>query len=70
MTERELIPLNEAGRRLGVSKMTMARLVRDGRFTIYRNPVDKRLKLVDAAEIAEAVRPYQAEEDDTKKAAA
>jgi predicted DNA-binding protein (UPF0251 family) len=57
MSEPELIPLNEAARRLEVSKMTMARLVREGRFTVYENPLDRRQKLVDAREVAAAVQP-------------
>ena len=57
MGEPELIPLKEAARRLGVSKVTMARLVREGRFAIYANPLDRRQKLVDAAEVKAATRP-------------
>ena len=57
MGERDLIPLNEAARRLGVSKVTMARLVREGRFAVYENPLDRRQKLVDAAEVEAATRP-------------
>jgi predicted DNA-binding protein (UPF0251 family) len=62
--ELELIPLNEAARRLDVSKMTMARLVREGRFTVYENPLDRRQKLVDAREVASLkptpIRPVEA----------
>ena len=57
MGERTLIPLHEARRRLGVSKVTMARLVKEGRFTVYENPLDRRQKLVDEAEVGAAVRP-------------
>ena len=57
MSAEKLIPLKEAARRLGVSKVTMARLVREGRFAVYENPLDRRQKLVDAAEVAEATRP-------------
>jgi hypothetical protein len=57
MSEPELIPLNEAARRLDVSKMTMARLVKEGRFTIYENPLDRRQKLVDTREVQAAVQP-------------
>ena len=53
----ELITLGEAARRLGVSRVTMSRLVREGRFTVYENPLDRRQKLVEAAEVEEAVRP-------------
>ena len=57
MGEPELIPLKEAAKRLGVSKVTMARLVREGRFAVYENPLDRRQKLVDAAEVEAATRP-------------
>lgn len=57
MAERTLIPLVEAAERLGVSRMTLSRLAKDSRFTIYENPVDRRQKLVDEAEVREALRP-------------
>lgn len=57
MAEPELIPLKEAAKRLGVSKMTMARLVKEGRFRIYENPLDKREKLVEAGQVEQAARP-------------
>jgi hypothetical protein len=55
--EPELITLGEAQRRLGISHTTMARLVKEGRFTLYRNPLDGRQKLVDALELEEFLRP-------------
>ena len=66
MAERELIPLMEAAKRLGVSRMTMNRLVREGRFTIYSNPLDRRQRLLDAKELRENVQP----EPETVKRAA
>ncbi len=57
MEERELIPLKEAQDILGVSHTTMARLVREGRFTIYQNPLDRRQKLVHISEVRAAARP-------------
>jgi excisionase family DNA binding protein len=57
MAERELIPLMEAAKRLGISRMTMNRLVREGRFTVYSNPLDKRQRLLDATELRERVQP-------------
>ena len=45
MTELELIPLVEAARRLGISRMTLSRLVKEGRFTVYTNPLDRRQRL-------------------------
>lgn len=68
MPERELVPLMEAAKRLGVSRMTMNRLVREGRFTVYANPLDRRQRLIDAAELAEAARPVP--EEQAKKVAA
>jgi hypothetical protein len=55
--DRELIPLKEAQDILGVSHTTMARLVREGRFTIYQNPLDRRQKLVHITEVRAAARP-------------
>jgi predicted DNA-binding protein (UPF0251 family) len=69
MAERELIPLTEAARRLGVSRMTMHRLVRDLQLTIYANPLDKRQRLVDAAELREKTRPMPAPEGKSEAAA-
>lgn len=68
MAERELIPLMEAAKRLGISRMTMNRLVREGRFTVYSNPLDKRQRLLDATELRERVQPVP--EEPTGKAAA
>lgn len=42
---------------LGVSRTTMARLVKEGRFTLYQNPLDRRQKLVDAEEVRELATP-------------
>lgn len=63
MGERRLIPLKEARELLGVSKVTMARLVKERRFRVYDNPLDRRQKLVDPDELHDAVRP-QANPDD------
>lgn len=57
MGERKLIPMHEAAQRLGISRMTMSRLVKQGWLTVYENPLDRREKLVDETELAEAVRP-------------
>ena len=34
----DLIPLSEAAQRLGISRVTMSKRVRDGHFTVYANP--------------------------------
>jgi hypothetical protein len=57
MVDRELIPMVEAARRLGVSKLTMRRLVREHGLRLYANALDKREKLVEAAAIEELRRP-------------
>ena len=57
MAERELIPMHEAAQRLGISRMTMSRLLKQGRFMAFENPLDQRQKLVDFAEVRAAVRP-------------
>ncbi len=57
MGEQRLIPLKEAREQLGISKVTMARLVKERRFKVYENPLDRRQKLVDPVELSNAVRP-------------
>jgi predicted site-specific integrase-resolvase len=54
---QRLIPLTEAAQELGTSRVTMARLAREGRFTVYENPLDRRQKLVDRVEIREMLQP-------------
>ena len=52
----ELIPLKEARGRLGISKTKMANLVREERFPVYENPLDRREKLVNWDEVQAALR--------------
>ncbi len=59
MAERELITLGEAQRRLATSKNTIARLVKEGRLTVFYNALDRRQKLVDAAEVEGLRRPQR-----------
>jgi len=61
--EQRLIPLREARERFGISKATMARLVKERRFEVYENPLDRRQKLVDLDELSNAVRPRPTSED-------
>ena len=71
MVGRELIPMVEAARRLGVSKLTMRRIVRDSGIKTYDNPLDKRQTLIDAAELARVAQPrLQVEEQEDVKIAA
>ncbi len=69
-TDRELIPMLEAARRLGVSKLTMRRIVREAGLMTYDNPLDKRQRLLDAAEVERVARPRPRMEEDAKKLAA
>ena len=64
MDRDELITVGEAARRLGVSKVTMARLVREGRFAVYADPLDRRKKLLDPKDVAAATRPRLANPKD------
>ena len=51
MHERRRIGLMEAAERLGVSPMTVRRLVREGQLQVYPNSLDRRQKLVDVEEV-------------------
>jgi len=51
------ITLLEARQRLGVSRVTMTRLVKEGRFSLYENPLDRRQRLVDEDELERAREP-------------
>lgn len=52
-----LIALTEARDRIGVSKDVFRVLVKEGRFTIYGNPRDRRSKLVDTDELDTYLAP-------------
>jgi len=56
-TRGNLITIGQARGMLGVSRTTMARLVKEGRFTLYQNPLDRRQKLVDIDEVRELATP-------------
>lgn len=61
MEESGLVTFGEAMRHLGVSKNTLARLVREGGLAVYRNPLDRREKLLQAVEIERLRRPQREE---------
>ena len=52
-----LIVLTEARDRIGVSKDVFRALVKDGCFTVYANPRDRRSKLVDTDELDGYLKP-------------
>ncbi len=70
VTGKELIPMLEAARRLGVSKLTMRRIVREAGLTTYDNPLDKRQRLLDVTEVERVARPQPRVHEDAKKLAA
>ncbi len=61
--EPEVITVREARERLGVSRVTLARLLKEGRSTVYVNPLDRREKLIAAARARRGVgRAYRMKE--------
>jgi len=62
----ELVPLREARQRLGISKTLMTRLVKEGRFTLYENPLDRRERLVEWEEVQRVMRPRPLVEEDAR----
>jgi hypothetical protein len=63
----ELIPVHEARKRLGISKTTMTKRLREWGIRTYSNPRDTREKLVDWGEVEAAFspRPIQPEVEKT-----
>jgi hypothetical protein len=59
-TPSDLITANEARALLGVSRMKIANLLKEGVLKTYQNPLDRREKLVSRAEVLE-LRPKRAE---------
>ncbi len=52
-----LVTLTEGRQRIGVSKDVFRGLIREGRFTVYANPRDRRSKLVDTEELDAYLTP-------------
>jgi excisionase family DNA binding protein len=42
----EAVTMTEAARRLGISRVTVRRLVREGKLPVTDNPLDRRQKLI------------------------
>jgi predicted DNA-binding transcriptional regulator AlpA len=59
-TPTDLISTTEAQHLLGISRPTMARLLKDQVIRHFPNPIDRRVKLVSKAEV-EALKPKRAE---------
>ncbi len=62
-TMDRLLPVEEAGRRLGVPYRTMRRRIEDGTIPTYRNDRDRRMKLVALADVARLFDPRPATKD-------
>ena len=57
MVESEYITLKEARELLGTTRATMSRIVREKALKIYRDPLDKRKKLVLRKDVEALRRP-------------
>jgi excisionase family DNA binding protein len=65
MTTDRLLPIEEAGRRLGVPYRTMRRRIEDGTLKTYRHDRDRRQKLVALDDVARLITPRPS--DDTQE---
>ena len=67
----EYLTLGDAAEHAGVSRVTIWRMVKEGRLAAYQNPRDRRVKLVKRTELDEALRivPLPVEESMGKSAA-
>ena len=61
-TPEGYLTIAEARRRLGVSKMTMAKMLRRAGVATYRDPRDARVKLLKIEDVDGMMRPRPAEE--------
>jgi len=53
----ELIPFDEASRRLGVPRRTLVRRLADGSVDVYRDGLDRRRRLVLADDLVKLTQP-------------
>jgi excisionase family DNA binding protein len=51
------LTMAEALKRLGVAKATLQKRVRDGTLPVYRDPLNKRVRLVRAEDLEQLRRP-------------
>ena len=68
----EYLTLGDAAEYSRVSRVTVWRMVKEGRLRAYQNPRDRRVKLVKRAELDEALAivPFPVEDEGQGKAAA
>jgi excisionase family DNA binding protein len=60
MHQTDLVPLHEAIRRLGVSRLTLRRRLAEREIPLYRTPLDRRLRLLREADIQSLLLATQA----------
>jgi hypothetical protein len=60
-TPNDLVTVSEAQGFLEISHRKMADLIKDGAFIVYRNPLDKREKLISRAELEAFKQPVRVE---------
>ena len=65
MGKPELFTIKQAAERLGITRATMWRRAKEWRLTDYRNPMDKRERLLDWEEVARAIEQH--EHDTTRR---
>ena len=61
MTTLELVPLEKAAERLRISRATMSQRVKEWGLSVYRNPANKRQRLLDWSEVQRASEPRREE---------
>lgn len=59
-TPNDLLNVNEATALLGISHTKMAKLIKQGVLTVYKNPLDARKKLISRAELL-SLKPRRVE---------
>ncbi len=59
MDEKLLIPIEGVAERLGITRATLWRRVKQWGLTIYVNPLDQRQRLLDWEEVENAVKPHK-----------
>jgi hypothetical protein len=62
-----LISLEEARKRIGISKVGMSNAIKRGEFQVQIDPVDRRKRLVDEEEIERFIRTRKYKPQKTRK---
>lgn len=69
-TTIELVPMSEAARRAEVSRPTLRRAIADGGIPTYRDPLDKRLRLIRSTDLDQLRVPCQTSDNGDRVPAA